>query len=119
MKSFSSLAGDDSDLFIEFRADDYCRSRNLDRDGNENKAKTAKGKISFLSNDLDFGLMSEMQQLRSRWSITSWNKTSIKLSKDNNGNEVIEIELNDSFTVPPDTANTFSPVSRLLIIGLK
>ena len=116
MKSFSSLAGDDSELLVELRTEENCKSRNCERDWGDGKAKTMKGKGKFSSNDLDFGKLWKSEEILENEGRSS--KTSIRVSKDTNGNEVIEIELNDSYVIPPDVENSFSPVNKLLIIGI-
>ena len=119
-KSVSSWEGDDSLLFTTLKDNDESWQRISDQEIWEPRSKTMNGRESSISNDFDIvSLNDKNNNSTSDPSSSSSNKSSIKVSKDKNGNEIVEIELNESFAIPSDNKNLFSPVRKLLIIGLK
>lgn len=120
-KSFGSLTGEDSLAFTSLKDNDESGQRISDERILDLKTKPDNKRETSISNDFDIISLIDKDNNKSTSDPSSSrsSRSSRRVTKDKNGNEVIEIEVNDSFILPSDDKGLFSPVRKLLIIGLK
>ena len=120
-KSFGSLTGEDSLAFTSLKDNDESGQRISDERILDLKTKPDNKRETSISNDFDIISLIDKDNNKSTSDPSSSrsSRSSRRVTKDKNGNEVIEIEVNDSFILPSDDKGLFCPVRKLLIIGLK